>query len=78
MLSGECQIAVERLTQQFAHIGNRSRYAVLDRCIIRLIVLVAKHCMDSASPVNGAERGYDRKRRQGPDHQHNLSHSHAD
>jgi hypothetical protein len=78
MLGGECQIAVERLTQQLTHIGNRSRCAVLDGCIVRIIMLGAKHCMDSASPVNGGERGNDRNRRQDPDHQHNLSHSHAD
>jgi hypothetical protein len=78
MLSGECQIAVERFTQQFARVGNRSRCADLDLCIIRLILLGAKHCMDSAPPVNGGERGNDRNRRQDPDHQHNLSHSHAD
>lgn len=78
MLSGECQVAVERLTQQFARIGNRSRCAVFERCIMRLIVLVGKHCMDSAPPVDGGERGNDRNRHQYTDHKHELSHSHAD
>lgn len=74
MLSGECQIAVERLAQQSTHLGNRSRCAV----IIRLIVLGVKHCTDLSPPVNGGEHGNDRNRRQDPDHQHHLSRSHAD
>jgi len=77
MLGGERQIPAERLTQEFAQIGNRGRCGVLDRRIIRLAALVAKPCMGSAPPANGGEHGNDRNRRQDPDRQDNFSRSHA-